>query len=213
MSYWPLVTLTFAIPFSSVIARYGCMTTLAPLIGVCFSRSTASTVTSQSGGLTTLSASASRAGRMRQLAIPRGGPDLPLMASRGRRGFGFDLGKIERVGARPDLVAELCGADLRAFRSTMLNPRPARPQPAEHLTPTVNLKRSPATIADGTSQTFSCRRVRLDDETDLGRGLFVQGAVLVRRDDDGAIDVLSRAARRRQDDVVRLVASPSSVAS
>jgi hypothetical protein len=37
----------------------------------------------------------------------------------------------------------------------MVNPRPARLHPAEHLTPTVNLKRSPATIADGTSQTFN----------------------------------------------------------
>src|SRR4030095_8272945 len=53
MSYWPLATRTLAIPLSSVTARYGCMTTRAPLIGVCFSLSTALTETSQSGAPTT----------------------------------------------------------------------------------------------------------------------------------------------------------------
>src|SRR5687768_8204585 len=53
MSYWPLATLTLAIPLSSVTARYGCMTTRAPLIGVCVSLSIALTVTSHSGAVTT----------------------------------------------------------------------------------------------------------------------------------------------------------------
>ena len=47
--------------------------------------------------------------------------------------------------------------------------------------------------------------MRLDDEADLGRSLFLQGAVFVGREDDGAIDVLARAARRRHDDVLRHV--------
>ena len=33
----------------------------------------------------------------------------------------------------------------------------------------------------------------------------MQGSVLVRRDNDGSIDVLSHNARRRQNDIVRLV--------
>src|SRR5262249_13533628 len=52
-SYWPLDTLTLAIPLASVTARYGCMTTPAPAIGVGVSLSRALTVTSQSGEATT----------------------------------------------------------------------------------------------------------------------------------------------------------------
>src|SRR5687768_11826533 len=37
----------------------------------------------------------------------------------------------------------------------MLNSQPARSDPSGHLAPTANLKCSPATIADGTSQTVS----------------------------------------------------------
>ena len=69
----------------------------------------------------------------------------------------------------------------------------------------MNLKREPATTADGSVPDVQRRLMRLDDNADLGRSQFLQGAVLVRHENDGAIDVLARAARRRHDDVVRHV--------
>ncbi len=67
----------------------------------------------------------------------------------------------------------------------------------------MNLKREPATIADGVSQTFSAASCALTTMRTSDDSQFLQGAVLVGRKDDGAIDVLARAARRRHDDVFR----------
>jgi hypothetical protein len=47
--------------------------------------------------------------------------------------------------------------------------------------------------------------MRSDGETDLGRGPFVQGAVLVERDDEGPVEILSHDPGCSEDDVVRLV--------
>ena len=44
---------------------------------------------------------------MRQFRIPAGNLRLPLMASRLERGSRFDLRKIESLGTRPDIVAQL----------------------------------------------------------------------------------------------------------
>src|SRR5437762_3170607 len=41
------------------------------------------------------------------------GRDLPLIGSRGGRRRGLDLREIERAGARPDIVLQYRGGDLR----------------------------------------------------------------------------------------------------
>ncbi len=47
--------------------------------------------------------------------------------------------------------------------------------------------------------------MRLDDETDIGRGLFVRDPFLVRRKNDSAVDVISRGAGHGENDIVRLI--------
>ena len=105
--------------------------------------------------------------------------------------------------------SEVCRADLGALAIDDAQPSaaqvaPGRASDADHELEALARHDRGRHVPD-----VQLRRMRFDDETDLGRGLLLQGAVLVRRDNDGAIDVLSDDARRRQDDVVDSYASPS----
>ena len=53
--------------------------------------------------------------RMRRIRFPTGNLRFPLMASGHQRGSRFNLGNVERLGARPDIAAELHRANPRAF--------------------------------------------------------------------------------------------------
>jgi hypothetical protein len=77
------------------------------------------------------------------------------MVSGRERGLRFDLGKIKRAGAWPNIVKQASGSTCAPSSSKTLNGLPVNPHPAEHLMPTMSLNRSRAPIADGKPQTFT----------------------------------------------------------
>ena len=127
------------------------------------------------------------------------------MGSRGRRGFRFDLGNIKRVGLRPDLAAELGGTDLLALTVEDRQFLPGETAPGRASDADHELEARARHDRGRRVPDVQRRLMRLDDNGDVGRCQFLQGAVLVGHEHDGAIDVLARAARRRHDDVLRHV--------
>ncbi len=133
------------------------------------------------------------------------------MASGLERGFGFDLCKIEGLGARPDIVAELHRSRPGAFAVEDAQLPAAQVASGRASGADRNSKRSPAHGRGRHIPDVQLSLMRLDDKRGLGRGQLLhrrvlQVAVLVRRDNDGAIDVLSDGLWRCHDDAAGLVA-------